>query len=196
MPHMSSNLPSTIFYGSIFLEALCIARCTLRINDFIPRASDLFSRMMAQGWNRATIKKAFQSYSTAFQKFRKTNEEANNPGPAHGIQNENLIYVLPFHDCSFSGDGFYYNLNRYASIVAIIDTKLDETILSSKLEADGYNLTRLNRSRSGCGVACYIESSIACSYKDSFCRNIESIFVDIYLPKLPIFVTKTCFHRS
>ena len=41
MPHLSSNIPSTVFYGSLFLEHLQIARCTLRINDFIPRASDL-----------------------------------------------------------------------------------------------------------------------------------------------------------
>ena len=29
----------------------------------------------------------------------------------HKIQNENLRHVLPFHDCGFSGDAFYYNLN-------------------------------------------------------------------------------------
>ena len=34
-----------------------------------------------------------------------------NPGPVHGIQNENLFHVLPFHDCVFSVDGFYSNLN-------------------------------------------------------------------------------------
>ena len=34
-----------------------------------------------------------------------------NPGPVHGIQNGNLLYVLQFHDCNFSGDDFYYNPN-------------------------------------------------------------------------------------
>ena len=34
-----------------------------------------------------------------------------NPGPVHGNQSENLLHVLPFHDCNFSGDGFYYNPN-------------------------------------------------------------------------------------
>ena len=34
-----------------------------------------------------------------------------NPGPVHGIQNENLLHALPFHDCNFSGDNFYYNIN-------------------------------------------------------------------------------------
>ena len=70
-----------------------------------------------------------------------------------------------------------------ASIVGISETKLDETILSSELEVDGYDLVRLDRSRRGGGVACYIKSSIAYSYKESFCSNTESIFVDIFLPK-------------
>ena len=35
-----------------------------------------------------------------------------NSGPVHEIQNENLLHVLPFHDCNFSGDDFYYNPNR------------------------------------------------------------------------------------
>ena len=54
MSHSSSNVPSTIFDGSIFSE-LQIARCTRRINYFIARASDLFSRMIVQDGNRATI---------------------------------------------------------------------------------------------------------------------------------------------
>ena len=42
MPHSSSNIPSTIFYGSIFSELPQIATSTLKINNFIPRVSDLF----------------------------------------------------------------------------------------------------------------------------------------------------------
>ena len=57
MPHMTSSIPSTVFYGSMFLKPLHIARLILRISDFIPRASDLFSRMMAQGGDRATLTK-------------------------------------------------------------------------------------------------------------------------------------------
>ena len=52
---LSSNIPSTIFSGSLFSEPLQIARCSLRTDDVIPRDSDLFSKMIAQGGNRATI---------------------------------------------------------------------------------------------------------------------------------------------
>ena len=147
-----------------------------------------------------------------------------NPGPVHGIQKENLFHKLPFHDCNFSGEDFYYNQNclsenesrnewnvfkkrgahfiyininsllpkidevcyttniTNASINWIRETKLDKTIWSSELEVDGYDLVRLDWSRRGDGVACYIESSVTYSYKDSFCSNTRSIFVDIFLP--------------
>ena len=70
-----------------------------------------------------------------------------------------------------------------ASITGISETKLDETIWSSELEVNGYDLIRLDRLRRGDGVACYIKSSIAYSYKDSFCSNTGSIFTNIFLPK-------------
>ena len=70
IPNLSSNIPSTIFYGSIFSELPKIARCNRRINDFIPRASDLFSRIIAQGGNSATLtkqsKKIFHRYPNVF----------------------------------------------------------------------------------------------------------------------------------
>ena len=53
-----------------------------------------------------------------------------------------------------------------ASIIGISETKLDETILSSELEVDGYDLLRPDQSRRGGGAASYIKSSIVYSYKD------------------------------
>ena len=61
--------------------------------------------------------------------------------------------------------------------------RLHETILSNELEVDGYSLVRFDQSRRSGGDACYIKISIAYSYKDSFCSNTKSIFVDIFLPK-------------
>ena len=71
MTYLSSKIPSTVFYGSIFSELFRIARSTLRIDNFELEASDLFPRMKAQGRNIATLtkqpKKAFHRYSTIFQ---------------------------------------------------------------------------------------------------------------------------------
>ena len=58
-----------------------------------------------------------------------------------------------------------------ATTIGISEPKQDKTILSSKLEVDGCDLLRLNRSRRGSGVACFVKSSIAYSYKGSFYVN-------------------------
>ena len=42
------------------------------------------------------------------------------------------------------------------SFFRVSETKLDETVLSSELEVDGYDLVRLDRSRRGGGVTCCI----------------------------------------
>ena len=44
---------STIFCCSIFSEFLCISRCTLKLEHFLPRAAELFSRMLSQQANRS-----------------------------------------------------------------------------------------------------------------------------------------------
>ena len=46
--HLSRNIPSKIFYGSIFLEFLIIARCTLRLEDFVPKASTIPDKIWAE----------------------------------------------------------------------------------------------------------------------------------------------------
>ena len=57
MALLSSNMPSSISSGSIFSELFRIASCSLWTGDFIPRDSDLFSKMIAQGGNRAAVPK-------------------------------------------------------------------------------------------------------------------------------------------
>ena len=46
-----------------------IVRCTLRLTDFVPKASQLYARMITKGGNKANIlrlikKKTFQKYET------------------------------------------------------------------------------------------------------------------------------------
>ena len=49
MPHFKSNIPSAMFYGSIFSEFL--------LEHFLPKASELYSRMLSQGANQSCINK-------------------------------------------------------------------------------------------------------------------------------------------
>ena len=73
MPQMTSNIPSTVFYGSVLSEFLRIARCTLLFEDFIPKANQLFKRMVTQGGNKSLISrqilKACLRHPAAFLKF-------------------------------------------------------------------------------------------------------------------------------
>ena len=55
VPYLSSNIPSSIFYGSMFSEFLRIAQCTFRLTDFVAKASQLHARMVTQGGNKASI---------------------------------------------------------------------------------------------------------------------------------------------
>ena len=74
----------------------------------------------------------------------------------------------------------YISIITNASIIEISETKLGETILSSELELHGYDLVRLDRSRKSGGVACYIKSLIAYSYKvfllTFFCLNLSQSY--------------------
>ena len=42
MPHFESKIQSTIFYGSIFSEFLCVTKSTMKLEHFLPRASELY----------------------------------------------------------------------------------------------------------------------------------------------------------
>ena len=81
MALLSSNILSTISSGSIFSELLWIARCSLITDDFIPRDSDLYSKMIAPDENRAALpkqlKKTFHRYPNVFQKSGVTDEKVN-----------------------------------------------------------------------------------------------------------------------
>ena len=56
-----------------------IAQCTLRLADFVPKASQLYTRMVVQGGNKASIlckiKTTFQRYLEAFSEYCKTYDE-------------------------------------------------------------------------------------------------------------------------
>jgi len=76
MPHIDSNIPSTIFYGAIFSEILRITRCTLLFEDLVPKLSELCKRMITQGATKKfickQIKKGFNRYPEWFVKFGKS----------------------------------------------------------------------------------------------------------------------------
>ena len=69
------------------------------------------------------------------------------------------------------------------TVIGLSETKLGNTVLSSEIEIEGYNLVRSDRFRRGGGVACFVKNSILYNGKPNFCNNTESIFIEIFLPK-------------
>ena len=55
MPDLRGNIPSHVFYGCIMSELLRIARATLKYENFLPRASELFKRMLNQGASKTSL---------------------------------------------------------------------------------------------------------------------------------------------
>ena len=55
--HLSSNIPKKIFYSSLIGEFLRIARATLYLSDFEPKAIDLVKRIVNQGGDRKCVEK-------------------------------------------------------------------------------------------------------------------------------------------
>ena len=74
MPNLSSNIPSSIFYGAVFSGLLQVAR--ILFADFISRASQLYRRICLQGGSKPKlnlhIRKAIRKHPSAFEKFTTT----------------------------------------------------------------------------------------------------------------------------
>ena len=61
---------------------LQIAGCTLRLTDFVPKMSQLYTRMVTKGGDMASIlhqiKEAFQRFPEGFSKYFKAYDEIIN----------------------------------------------------------------------------------------------------------------------
>lgn len=67
------------------------------------------------------------------------------------------------------------------SMIRISEFKLDLSISDSDLDAVRYDVIRMNGSKRGGRVACYIKKSLSYNHKSSFCPNIQSIFIKFIL---------------
>ena len=79
MPHIQSNIPLNIFYSALVGEFLRIARSTLMLEDFTPKAKDLLTRMNSQEANPVLserhLSKIIGKHSSSFEQFGKSADE-------------------------------------------------------------------------------------------------------------------------
>ena len=76
MPHLSSKIPSSIFYGLFYSELLKIAKCAQLFCDFTTnkhQKHELYNRMVLQRGNTKQLqnhaRKMFQTYSIILLKY-------------------------------------------------------------------------------------------------------------------------------
>ena len=79
MPHISSNIPESIFYSAMVGEFLRIARSTLLFEHFLPKTRELIHRLKNQGAERQAsirhLRKIIQRHPDDFSHFRIETEE-------------------------------------------------------------------------------------------------------------------------
>ena len=82
MPNFDSNIPSTIFYGTVLSELLRIARASSFFEDFFTKINALFQRMENQGGKRRLLVKqllkAFDNHTNIFSRYNITKRELQN----------------------------------------------------------------------------------------------------------------------
>ena len=88
-----------------------------------------------------------------------------------------------------------------AAVIGISESKLDNSIFDLEIEIDGYNILIFDKNRHGGGVACYVRNDLSFTKSNHFPHDIQTIFLDIFLPKTkPVTVgivyqppSQTCF---
>ena len=89
MPYLSSNIPKKLFYSALIGEFLRIARATLYLPDFEPKAIDLVKRIVNQGGDckcaEKYLSKIIRRHPDSFSQF--------SIGPVDLVQKCKKIYA-------------------------------------------------------------------------------------------------------
>ena len=80
-----------------------------------------------------------------------------------------------------------------AAVIGISESKLDDSMLTSEIQIDEYDLFRCDRNRYGGGVACYIRNDLSYNVKSYFPKDIENIFFELLLPNTKPIVVGTFY---
>ena len=69
-----------------------------------------------------------------------------------------------------------------AAVIIISESKLNDSVLTSEIQINEYDLLRCDRNRHRGGVACYIRNDLSYNAKSYFPKDIENIFFELLLP--------------
>ena len=121
---------------------------------------------------------------------------SSNTGPSHINQtsdnNElNVFKARGFHFIHININSLFAKIEELcriagqsnAAAIGISESKLDNSIFDLEIEIDGYNILHFNRNRHGGRVACYVRNDLSFTKRNYFPHDIETIFIEIFLPK-------------
>ena len=66
-----------------------------------------------------------------------------------------------------------------ATIIGIIESKLDHPVPDSEVNFPGYDILRCDGYRNGAGVACYVRKDLCFNTRTLHCKEIENLVFDI-----------------
>ena len=78
-----------------------------------------------------------------------------------------------------------------AAVIRISESKLDDSVLTSEIQIDWYDLLRCDRNRHGGGVVCYVRNDLSYNVKSYFPKDIENTFFELLLPNTKPIVVGT-----
>ena len=74
-----------------------------------------------------------------------------------------------------------------AVVIGISESKLDDSLPTSEIPIDEYDLLRCDRNRNRGGVACYIRNDLSYNVKSYFPKDIKNTFFELLLPNNTIY---------
>ena len=173
------------FFGCILSLLTIVKSNLLTKNDILMSTSEIFTKFKYR--NKDSFFKLLLFFSA---------DIILNPGPSHINQtSDNNEWDV------FKARGLHFihiNINSLlpkieelrriacqskAAVIGISESKLDNSIFDSEIEIDGYNILRFDRNRHGGGVACYVRNDLSFTKRNYFPHDIETIFIEIFLPK-------------
>ena len=70
-----------------------------------------------------------------------------------------------------------------AAVIGISESNLDDSVFTSEIQIDEYDLPHCDRNRHGREVACYIRNKLGYNFKSYFPKDIENRFFELLLQK-------------
>ena len=120
-----------------------------------------------------------------------------NPGPLHNLQSLdhdewNIFKHRGLHFLHLNINSLLLRIDELrhiarltnAAVIGIFESKLDESVPTSEIQIDEYDLLRCDRNKHGGEQLCYIRNNLSYNVKSYFPKDIKTFFLNYYYQTL------------